>query len=228
MKLLNFCFVLAFLASSASTLQADTIALWNFNDAAPGVTGGAAEFGVDYGIGSMTSSFIAANIGNLSGTSINSSQGDPAGRALRLQGGAGTANNGEHLSWYVGTAGYDNLEVSFATRSTSTGFDSNQFQYSIDAGAGWIDFGPAYRPGTGYGLQRFDLSPVEELNNNPLAGFRIVFDGASTASGNNRIDNVIVSGEILAASIPIPEPATSAMVGLGLLGIGIFSRLKRC
>jgi hypothetical protein len=226
MKLGKYGLIVCLVAVSASSIRADTIALWNFNDAVAGVAGGVAEFGVDVGSGNMISNFLASNIGNLSGTTINATSVDPAGRALRLQGGAGTQNNGRHLTWLVGTAGFDTLEVAFATRRTGTGFRNNQFQYSVDPGTGWTDFGPPYTPGADYGLFRFDLSSISALNDNADAGFRIIFDGATSASGNNRIDNLSVSGRSLPTAAPIPEPTTLALLGFGLVGLFVARRLR--
>ena len=60
----------------ASCVYGDTISLWNFNDAVSGTTGGAQEFLVDSGIGTMTSDFVPANIQNASGTTVNSLNGE--------------------------------------------------------------------------------------------------------------------------------------------------------
>ena len=211
------CLVLAHCAN------ADTIALWNFNDAVSGTTGGTQEFLVDRGIGTMTSDFISTNIGNSTGSTLNSEMDDPAGRALHLN---GYANNGSSLTWTADTTGFSSIGLSFATRRTSTGFNNNQFQYSIDNGISWMDFGSPYLPDTEFGLQNFDLSGVPELENNPGVGFRIVFDGATTYSGNNRIDNLVVSG-IQAGpptTTPVPEPSTALMLGLGMCGALLIRR----
>lgn len=199
-------------------VHGETIALWNFNDAASGATGGANEFLVDRGSGTMSSDFALATIGNAAGSTVNSQDGDPAGQALSLK---SSANNGKSLFWYVSTAGFESIGVSFATQRTSTGFSRNQFQYSLDSGASWLSFGDLFSPATSFALQIFDLSGIADLNNNAAAAFRIIFDGATSATGNNRIDNLIVSGTPIVPPIttPVPEPVPIALMGAGLAGI---------
>ncbi len=196
----------------------ETISVWNFNDAVTGETGGSLEFLVDRGHGVMTSDFPPESIGNTSGSVLNSQDGDPAGKALRL---VGNANNGKTLTWMVDTAGFESINVSFASQRTSTGFKSNQFQYSPDSGASWLGFGDPFDPATSFVLQHFDLSGIFALNDNGDAGFRIVFGGASGSSGNNRIDNLVVAGTpiIPPVSTPVPEPSTLCFVGLGIAGL---------
>jgi hypothetical protein len=196
----------------------EAISVWSFNDAISGTTGGSLEFLVDRGNGIMTSDFLPENIGNTTGSILNSQDGDPAGQALRL---SGNANNGKNLTWMVNTAGFESIDVSFATQRTSTGFKSNQFQYSFDSGASWLNFGDFFIPGTSFGLQSYDLSGVPMLNNNPVAGFRIMFGGASGASGNNRIDNLVVAGTPIVPPISttVPEPSTIILMGAGIVCI---------
>ncbi len=116
------CAVLIFLAASQAA-NADELAVWNFNDS---------DLNVDRGSGTLTSNIKSVNIGFAAGTTNNARQGDIAGQSLSLQGGTGTANNGRNLTFNVSTAGFSNIVVSFATQGTSTGFNSNQFQYSLD------------------------------------------------------------------------------------------------
>ena len=134
------CAVLIFLAASHSA-NADELAVWNFNDS---------NLNVDRGNGTLTSNIIAANILFAAGTTNNARLGDIAGQALSLQGGTGTANNGRNLTFNVSTLGFSNIVVSFATQGTSTGFNSNQFQYSLD-GLSFIDFGSPYVPLSAFG-----------------------------------------------------------------------------
>ena len=209
--------LLLFLASHAA--QATEIAIWNFNDS---------NLIVDHGVGAVTTDIIAANILFAAGTTNNARLGNPAGQALSLQGGSGTINNGRHITFNVSTLGSSNIVVSFATQGTSTGFNNNQFQYSLD-GITFVDFGPAYTPATAFGSVPlvFTLSSIAGLNDNANAAFRIVFNGASSATGTNRIDNFVVEGSPLAPS-GVPEPTTMALLLSGLSGLyGLRKRRKR-
>jgi len=197
--------LILFAASQAA--RADELAIWNFNDS---------DLNVDHGSGTLTSNFIVANLLFAAGTTNNARLGDIAGQALSLQGGTSVANNGRNLTLAVSTVGFSNIVVSFATQGTSTGFTSNQFQYSLD-GLNFIDFGPPYTPATSFGTLPFvfSLAAIVGLNNNPNAAFRIVFNGATSSTGNNRIDNVVVEG----TSETIPEPTTVLLLLSGLGGL---------
>jgi hypothetical protein len=188
-------------------VKADEIAIWNFNDS---------DLVVDHGSGTLTTTFNPLNVLFTSGgTSTNARQGDAAGQSMTLQGGTSTANNGRSLDLNVSTVGLNNIVISFATLRTSTGFNSNQFQYSLD-GVAFIDFGAPYIPPLTFGLVTFDLGSISGLNDNPNAAFRILFNGATSASGNNRIDNLVVEGQNI--TTPIPEPASILLLSLGLTG----------
>ena len=202
--------LLLFLASQAT--QANEIAIWNFNDS---------NLTVDHGTGVLTTDIIAANVLFAAGTTNNARAGDPAGQALSLQGGSSTANNGRNLTFNVSTLGFSNIVVSFATQGTSTGFNNNQFQYSLD-GVTFVNFGPAYVPATAFGSVPlvFTLSSIVGLNDNPNAAFRIIFNGASSATGTNRIDNFVVEGSPSEGTPSgVPEPTTAALLLSGLSGL---------
>ncbi len=207
-----------------SCVYGGSISVWDFNDAALNTTGGEREFLVDYGSGLMASSFAAANIGNTLGSALNNPAGDPAGQALRL---SGSANNGRDLTWMASTEGFDEINVSFAIQRTATGFSSNQFSYTGDAGETWIRFGDIFSPSASFAVQSFDLSSVMELVNNPNAGFRITFGGATSVSGNNRIDNLVVSGNPIVPpdSTPVPESSTLVLLSAGAV-CALLSRVR--
>jgi hypothetical protein len=202
------------LFSLTATARADEIAVWNFNDS---------DLVVDHGSGTLTTNFNLTNIVfSLGGTTLNARQGDAAGQSATLQGGTGLANNGRWLTVNVSTDGFTNIVFSFATQATSTGFNSNQVQYSLD-GVNFVDFGAPYSPSTTFTLVAFDLSSITGLNNNPNAALRIVFNGATTATGNNRIDNLVVEGQ----NGVVPEPASLLLFGIGLTGTTAVLRSKR-
>ena len=141
------CAALIFLAASKA-INADELAIWNFNDS---------DLNVDHGSGTLMSNINVANILFAAGTTTNARQGDTAGQALSLQGGTGNANNGRNITFAVSTVGFANIVVSFATQGTSTGFNSNQFQYSLD-GISFVDFSPPYTPATTFGAVPFVFS----------------------------------------------------------------------
>ena len=197
------------------TAKADEIAIWNFNDS---------DLVVDHGIGTMSSNFNVTNILFAAGTTNNARLGDVAGQALSLQGGTSNGNNGRNITVNVDTTGFSNIIVSFATQGTSTGFNSNQFQYSLD-GMNFIDFGSPYIPAAAFGSVPliFTLTSIAGLNNNPNAAFRIVFNGASSSTGTNRLDNFVVEG----SSTTIPEPSTILLLATGLGGVLSWKCKKR-
>ena len=201
------CLLLLLTAAAPATL-ADELAIWNFNDS---------DLNVDHGSGTLVSNFNIANILFAAGTTTNARVGDPAGQSLSLQGGSSTANNGRNITFNVSTLGFANIVVSFATQGTSTGFNSNQFQYSLD-GTTFLNFGSPYTPASAFGSVPlvFSLATIAGLNNNPNAAFRIIFNGATSSTGTNRLDNFVVEGT---APASVPEPLSAILLLSGLTGM---------
>jgi hypothetical protein len=172
------------------------LAYWAFNCFS---TCGDANFTpetVSQATASMTSSFDLDDGVNESGTTLNAITPYEARAGLTLRTGTGGINNGRDLSWRVDASRYDAIRVSFAARRSAEGFSSNQFQYTLD-GATYVNVGAPFDPGMAYAVVAYDLRHVRGLNGNPLAGFRIVFNGGSTASGGEFviIDNLQVVGK---------------------------------
>ncbi|MDR3633690.1 MAG: PEP-CTERM sorting domain-containing protein [Isosphaeraceae bacterium] len=236
-NLLKTAAAVAALAVTSADARGDTIAVWNFNLGSTTGSGSANEAAlltVNHGAGTMTTTADPNFVVSFTGTTNGAYAGDAAGAALAIQNGTSGENNGTNLTWTASTAGESNITVSFAIQATATGFNNDQFQYTTD-GTTWTNFGNAFAPNltsnSGFsvpaGLVTFDLSSITALNGDANAGFRIVFNGgsSSSSSGNNRIDNVIVSG----TAVAVPEPATFVMMGIGLFGVtslGLRRRLR--
>jgi hypothetical protein len=203
----NLIWLFLLLAATAPAALADELAVWNFNDS---------DLTVDHGSGTLSTTLNAANVLFAAGTTNNARLGDAAGQALSLQGGSSTANNGRNFTFNVGTLGFANIVVSFATQGTSTGFNNNQFQYSLD-GNTFINFGAPFTPASAFGSVplTFSLTGIIGLDDNPNAAFRIVFNGAASSTGTNRLDNFVVDG----TPSGVPEPTSAILLLSGLSGL---------
>jgi hypothetical protein len=187
---------LSFAALSTAAPRRALLAYWAFNCA---TTCGDANFfpeTVSQNPASMSSTFEPDAGTNESGTTLNSVPPYEARSAMTLRAGSGGINNGRTLTWRVSTSGASGIEVSFATRRSAGGFASNQFEYTLD-GSSFVNFGQPFNPGTGFAVLSFDLRHVRGLDNNPNAGFRIVFNGGSVSNANEfaLIDNLQVVGK---------------------------------
>jgi hypothetical protein len=224
---------LAVALACAAPAGADLIAYWNFNASTPNSSSG--QLGVleslapDAGSGTLTfSSGITlntvsdgtadGNAGTFAGTTLNAIGGDASGGALTITGGIGgggdVISNGQSFTFGIDMTGYQDLVVTFATRGTATGFNNNQLSWSTD-GVTFTDFGSAWdgRP-TSFFLVTRDLSSVDALDNASTVFIRITLDGATSAAGNNRFDNVQFNATL------IPAPGAAALLGLGGLIAG--------
>jgi hypothetical protein len=196
-------------------VRADLIAYWNFNT----YGGDAPVIPADQGAGTivLAASWPATDLDHFTGTTLSTLPGDEAGESLSLK---NQANNGRHLEIRFSALGYRDVSVSFAARRSGTGFASNHAELLINGrGSG---FQQSFTPRDGaYELVTFDLSSAASLNNAGDARLRVVFDGATSASGNNRIDNV----QVLATPIVVPEPSAFLLVTLATLsGLAVAAR----
>lgn len=203
--------------AAAGAARADVITFFDFNDS---------NLASDRGqMTTITTNFSSTSFAT--GSTVNADPDGPgpepasaAGQALNL---TGSANNGSHIQFGVSTVGLSGLQLSFATQRSSTGFNNNELLFSVDGGMTFTSVG-FYAPPSSFGLQAFDLSGFGAVNGQASVLFRLVFNGASSTTGTNRIDNLLVSGS--PAASPVPEPVAVMLFASGLLGAACSARRR--
>lgn len=210
MRQLTLSLILAW--SCATAARADLVTFFDFNDSDLASDRGQAT--------SLTTNFTSTSFA--AGSAVGADPDGPgpetasaAGQALNL---AGSANNGRHVEFALSTASLTAIQITFAAQRSGTGFNNNELLFSVDGGASFTSAG-LFNPPTTYGLVAFDLSAFTVLDNQPGAIFRLVFNGATSATGTNRIDNFAVTGAA------VPEPLSLMLLGTGLAGVAW--RLRR-
>ena len=174
----------------------DLVHYWNFNAPADGTPAWTAPVEANEGTGTITYSFDESGVASFGGSSVNAQNGALAGNSFVIQGATDQVNNGEHFDLNVSTAGYEDIQVAYATRGTGTGFDEQAIAYSTDGGATFTDLETITTP-EDFSLQTLDLSSIAAANDNPDLVVRFTLDGSTSSSGNNRFDNITVEGASL-------------------------------
>jgi hypothetical protein len=190
------------------------------------------------GTGPMTGPFLAeSGLGSAFGVHASTSTvwSSPAGNGSPESFSSNGWALGDYYEFDVPTTGLENILISFDQAASSTGPKSFRLFYSTDGSAyssfttysvlinqaqtiGTTTVG-AWSTATSHPAYNvsIDLSSILGLDNNPLASFRLVDADttATAAAGTNRVDNVVISGDL------IPEPAgltlLTAAAGAALL-----------
>ncbi|MBL9211419.1 MAG: endonuclease [Opitutaceae bacterium] len=124
------------------------------------------------------------------------------GDALAL---VGSDGNGSAILISLSMAGQRDLDLSFQTRGTATGFSSGTWAWSTD-GTTFNALAGVNTAGTGadFSARRVDFSAVTALNNATTVTLRYTLGGATSTAGNARIDDLVVSAR------PISTPPDAA------------------
>ena len=164
------------------------------------------------------------------GTTLNATGGmstvttSPA--ALAIVGGAASVPagtfgaNGKSMVFRFSMTNLTNLSVSYAVQRTASGFTTQQWDYSAD-GTTWSSaatitgIGASFAGGTTNVAAT--LGVASGLNNAANAYMRVTFTGASSSTGNNRMDNFQFNADA------IPAPGAAALIGLA----GLVARRRR-
>jgi fibronectin-binding autotransporter adhesin len=188
--------------ANPSVGQSGVFAYWNFNGlsivtaSAPGTGGVPTTMPADFeGNGSATLSLTGWTglVDDFGGSTGNAQLGDSAGASLSP---VGSAGNGSYLEFSFSMAGLENLTIDFSRRGTSTGFSSGLWSYSTD-GTTFTQFG-SNTASTSTSFTPAPQQTTSALNGASTAYLRYTLSGASSTSGNNRIDNLTFSATMAA------------------------------
>lgn len=158
---------------------------------------------------------------NTVGTSLSTVTTSPA--SLSLLGGAGSgstfAANGKSITFRFSMASLSNLDISFSSQRSGTGFSSITWAYSNNGGLNWNSIGLPINSGTVAGLITSSFSTSNILSLPTVTGLdgvsdallRATFTGATGNTGSLRLDNIQLSA--------VPEPSSTALMALGAVGL---------
>lgn len=139
-----------------------------------------------------SSSWTAASeLNRFTGTLENALDTFPNSYDLAIK---NTTANGKSFVFNFSTLGFQNPVLSFGYRRSGTGFYSLKFEYSTD-GTNFVDFNTLNTAdyNSTYTVVTVDFSGVAALSDQSNAYIRITPSGCSSASGNNRFDNVQIN-----------------------------------
>ena len=162
--------------------------------------------------GDNFASSTSDNWGSYSGTGLNRPEGSYGGGSLTV---SGSANNGAHFDIRADLSEWSNIDISWANRGTSTGFDSRTVSVSTDGGASFTEiYASSGDLTSSWALETADAGIL--LDEAPDAIIRFGFDGATTPEGNNRFDNIQLTGTVKGTPPPA-EPTEPAAPELTLI-----------
>lgn len=237
MKKITLLLGLSLILSFSAQAQ-DIVAYWNqnSNDLPGGGFGFLADPDVfplnsDLGTGTLTvgggiisetttnsnDDLIYRWIPSFGGSTINAEGDDVSGGTISIQGGTDNGNNGAYIQFEFSMTNKENLEISYATRGTAAGFNTQTWSWSTN-GADFTDFGTIEDTNvTDFFL--VEASAPAGLNNAATAYLRVTLDGATTTTGNNRFDNIkFVAGTLSSSSFDklnlnlYPNPVRNGLV----------------
>jgi len=159
------------------------------------------------------------NYGSFTGTTVNAQGGDVAGGSFVV---VGTNSNGSNLTLQMNTTGWENIRVIDVIRRTGTGYNDIDIDFSADGGNTWnVVVANLDAPSSGFpAAPNVDQFLPASANNNSDVRLRFTFNGATTATGNMRMDNLTVYADA------VPEPASMIALGAGLIALARRRRSK--
>jgi len=182
--------VFAFLGATTPASGQDLIHYWNFNNPGTNANPWPQPVDADVGTGEISYTFAGVDIEDYNGTTVNTQGSDGAGKSFSV---LDQVSNGEFLHLKIPSTGYENIEVTYATQGTGSGFDSQEVSYSVDDGDTYTTL-DTFAPPSSYETRTVNLSGIPATDDEGGLVVRIILDGATASNGNNRFDNISVFG----------------------------------
>lgn len=197
-KLYRFLLAGCFLFLASSVLGQTSLHYWDFNTGANG-TPWATPIPATQTIGSGSLAHPYGNNTNGFGGSTVDAPGFTTATAGASFSVVGTANNNQAFILTVPTTGYQDVKLTYATQGTSTGYTTHTIDYTTD-GTNYTNIATiSGRNTTPFALQTVDFSAIPASDDNPNFKIRITVSGATGTTGNNRFDNIRLSGAAISA-----------------------------
>lgn len=187
----------AIISANSSNAQS-VIYYWNFNNTAPASTDTFKPF--INAIGSAAHfAYHCAYIDYVTpGDALNLQPADTAGSAIRFR------NPSDSAVFFMPTNGFKNVKLSYSVMRTGSGAQTNQINYSTDG----VTFKPVcatdatdscnHYIDVAFVKHSFDFSLDAATQNNAFFAVSIAFQNGNTnASGNDRYDNITLTGTVL-------------------------------
>ncbi|MEZ5047028.1 MAG: fibronectin type III domain-containing protein [Chitinophagaceae bacterium] len=185
--------------------QTQLIAGWDFQTTTTGGTAAAAApgspllYNANFGSGTMylngtngsstwTSITPSPQVTAFNGTaSVNAGAGFSTIVTVGALAVANSSANGFAITFQINMSSYKDLNITYATQGTGTGFTSQVWDYSVD-GTNWVNVTSITSIPSSFGLKT--VPTITGLDFQSTAFLRLTLDGASGAGGNNRLDNI--------------------------------------
>ncbi len=217
MKTIKFLSILVIAFSIISNVNAQSnLAAWHFDTlaAAPntpkfiqadyGLQANNASIYLDGTHGSSDWNSTATNpeLTAFTGSTTNDQRPSPLdGQALAL---ANSSANNKGVVFALSTENYENIKISYVYRATGTGFNIHRWYYSIN-GTDFIKIDSvSINRDKNWHTINLDFSSIGAIDDLNSLFLKLVVDSATSASGNNRIDNFYITGEEIITPDTIP------------------------
>ena len=157
-------------------------------------------------------------INAFNGTTMNDPRTTPeSSKAIAI---ANSSANGKSVVFKFSMSGYQNLELSYVQRGTASGFSSETWSYSTNG----TDFTEVETiSGTNQTNSEFVMRNVyfsaSALNEAPVVYIKLTVDGATNASGNNRIDNVVFRANLAGPDVYPPHVTNAVVTGVNTVAV---------